>query len=57
MSSHDGHRLVSAWLPAPFERAVTQLAKARGESKSKLIRRALVREAHTPVEKGETDDR
>lgn len=43
--SRPGHRIASVWLPDAFHRAIGLLAASRGETKSDLIRQAIVREA------------
>jgi hypothetical protein len=42
MAAKDGDKLVGAYVPTPFAKALDSAATVRGTSKSSMIRRALI---------------
>jgi Ribbon-helix-helix protein, copG family len=42
MAAKDGDKLVGAYVPTPFAKALTSAANVQGTSKSSMIRRALI---------------
>jgi Ribbon-helix-helix protein, copG family len=42
MAAKDGDKLVGAYVPPPFAKALDSAAHVRGASKSSMIRRALI---------------